>query len=92
LSVEPTLEQYARFLADLVDEDGCLLLSSRRTGKSPTSWRELHDVVDANEYVIEADQHFGTGHAWDDEYFEFRNAAITLAERLIWPDVESQVG
>lgn len=80
----PSPEQYADALVELVAEDRYEFPDAYAKVKS---WTDLHDVCDANEYLIAADDHFGldpdyAAHRW----IVFYNEAIAIAERKLWKE------
>jgi hypothetical protein len=49
------------------------------------SWTDLHDVCDANEYLIAADEKFGIEfHPACNTQITLRNEAIALAEAVLF--------
>lgn len=86
-----TTQTYAEELVRLVRID--LALDPKRFGNA-RSWTDLHDVCDANEYLIDADEKFGERllHAFGrdaltaNEATEFCNAAIAIAEKALFGD------
>lgn len=51
---------------------------------SCASWRSLHDVVDANEYVIDAMAELGLDADVDDDHLDLYGKAERLAETDLW--------
>jgi hypothetical protein len=89
---EVTVEDYADVLDDLLDWH---FAAEPERYRDVGSWSELHNVCDANEFVIDADRETGikdpfrtagtVDHTVDqaalDAYFTFVNAAIAEVER-----------
>ena len=82
-----TAHEYAAVLVHLVRSD----MADDPTGFADAAcWQDLHDVVDANEYVTCADELVGvvSPALIDDEweaYAAFIDKAIKLAEAELWP-------
>lgn len=82
-TTEPTAKQYANLLIQL-------LLSEYRM--APTlyanvrSWGTLHDVVDANEFIVYADRMLGTDTLANEDNINRTNEAIALVERTLWKE------
>lgn len=76
-----TTEQYAEELVRLVRAD----FTSAELRHELSSWSDLHDRCDANEYLIWADEKFGLN---EDDFISripFTNEAITIAEKALFP-------
>jgi hypothetical protein len=82
-----TSQEYADRLVNLAKPD---LLDNVRGMRASASWGDLHDHIDANDYLTDADQSFYLLDPirYDDhDYIEFVNEAISLAEpRLFAPE------
>lgn len=51
-----------------------------------TSWEELHDVCDANEFLIEAEENLSVGMDYGDPAFHtLANDAVEIAQAALWP-------
>lgn len=78
----PTLKEYADELVRLVALDRT---EHPNVYRAVRNWTDLHGVCDANEYLIEADENLGADWDGSDESNRFRNDAIELAERDLFP-------
>lgn len=89
MSITFTTAQYAARLEEMVLEQ--LALEPARYG-GVASWEELHEVCDANEFVLECDESFGyhfpsqyeAPAEWD-AYVAVVDAAIGIVEGRIFP-------
>jgi hypothetical protein len=89
MSINFTTAQYAARLEEMVLEQ--LALEPSRYG-GVASWEALHDVCDANEFVLECDESFGYSFPaaadepaeWD-AYIAIVDAAIAVVEQRIFP-------
>jgi hypothetical protein len=97
MTTAPTVTAYADVLVGLIRAD--LAAEPERFGRV-RSFTDLHDVCDANEYLIEADRITGNadpfgGVTVDDAalaaYGAFTTAAIDAAEAILWPSLHQQV-
>lgn len=79
----PTSAEYAEHLVRLVRLD--LAAEPERFGKA-RSWTDLHEVCDANEYLIDADEAFGLPEDGfgSEERLALMNEATRIAETLLW--------
>lgn len=77
----PTPELLAAHLVALVRED---MTAEPDRFAACTSWRTLHDVVDANEYVIDAMADLGHETETDESSLALYNMAERLAEAELW--------
>lgn len=75
-----TVQTYAEELVRLVNED-----RESEPGRfgACRSWTDLHDVCDANEYLIDADEKFGLEFGSDD-HMQFCNEAISRAGKILF--------
>ena len=81
----PTVEQYAEKLVLLVEHDRAEFVPQYDKARS---WQDLHDVCDANEYLIAADEKFGLEFG-SEEHIQFCNEAIALAEKTLFGKEDS---
>lgn len=87
-----TTDQYAARLEEIVRAD--LAAEPARYGGVAT-WVELHDVCDANEFILECDESFGyhfpsqleAPEEWD-TYVAVVNAAIAVVEKRVFLEAE----
>lgn len=77
----PTSHKLAEHLVAIVRED---MAAEPDRFAACTSWRTLHDVVDANEYVIDAMADLGHDAEVDDEHCALYNEAERIAEAELW--------
>ena len=90
-----TAAQYAEVLVRLVRE----AIADGLDCTEVSSWTQLHDVCDANEFLIDADTELGVDpweRADDDDfdtvinaYHHMTNAAVAIAEKALWGAVQS---
>lgn len=92
----PTAEQYAAVLVELIRAD---MAAEPDRYAAARSFEDLHDVCDANEYLIQADARTGNPDPFDvpegegyevddaelDAYATFTSRAIDLAAAELWP-------
>lgn len=89
MSITFTTAQYAARLEELVLAD---LAAEPARYDGVASWEALHDVCDANEFVLECDESFGYAfpaqhdapEEWD-AYVAVVNEAIAVVEKRIFP-------
>ena len=76
--------ELADVLANMVTAD--IQADAERFG-NVTTWTDLHGVCDANEYLIEATEHFFGGQTWeyDEAVLAWENDAVAIAETVLWP-------
>ena len=77
----PSVEEYAEELVRLVRID--VEPIHERFGNA-RSWTDLHDVCDANEYLIDADEFIRHRVRHSEEHIQFCNEAISIAEKALF--------
>ena len=78
-----SVEEYAEMLFQLVYDE---MKIDAELGEA-VCWGDLHDHVDANDFLIEADTLYGIRPDASNRgaHLQFLNAAVRIAEGLLWP-------
>lgn len=81
-----TLPTPADYAAHLVEQVRLALTEEPARFAAARTWADLHDVCDANDFLQEADEHFGLPcNPADEDWCEMANAAMGIAEATLWP-------
>lgn len=89
--IPTTPAAFGAYIADLIRGDfPDPLAITNRVGAPIRSFVDLHQIVDANEYLIDAEEHFGVDVValWEtaegvDAFNEFETKAVLHAHRLL---------